>query len=487
MPPGMPISLARLLTENSLRPTERAGIAGMLQQQQGLQPASYVPEEEEEDDAYFMDSMADGDEAAMNAMAPKGIAAGADLGMLSPQLLELTKQMVQEETGPPTREDKGLALAKMGFAMAASDSPHPLQAFGQGASYGIDSLQKMRQDRALQRLRQAQAQGTLLRAMGTRTSGMSPLRKLQLDREQAAAQYGEGDERVKQLDDQIALNLRPPRDAAIEQKIDMIVGSAGYNRENAPKDLLERAQGIAAGRYVPIQNPDTLMFEVVDVLSEVPRKVGTMPKGWTPPPEMGGASPASGGAPSGAPSPMPTAPPEPVPAPQAAGAPSAVPPGIEPKQATGLQGLVKRGFNIVTDSIGAGLAFPKAQEATEALTTARSILISNVQNEVPGRPSNFTMQDIIGPLAIEPNSVFMGSDRAKIRAQQTSALLDQWISNIEKDVLPGPYKPDIKQSARQSLQDLYMLRDFYDNIESGFNRSKTGRKPLEEIFGEGPE
>ncbi len=88
-------------------------------------------------------------------------AGGDDEGLssISPLLI----QMAQQQLGAmgddtPTAEDKGLALAQAGFATAAGDSPNALQNFGAGAATGIQALQKAKQARAMQRMRESQIQ-----------------------------------------------------------------------------------------------------------------------------------------------------------------------------------------------------------------------------------------------------------------------------------------------------------------------------------------
>lgn len=75
---------------------------------------------------------------------------------LHPALIEMTRRAMQEGDAP-TSEDKGLALAQAGFAMAAGDSPHALQNMGRGAMAGVSALQDLRQQRALQRMKEVQA------------------------------------------------------------------------------------------------------------------------------------------------------------------------------------------------------------------------------------------------------------------------------------------------------------------------------------------
>lgn len=109
---------------------------------------------------------------------------------LHPALIEMTRQAMLDDS-PVTSEDKGLALAKAGFAMAAGDSPHALQNIGRGAMVGAESLQQMRQQRALQRMREVQAQAALARAMRPNTAQMSPLGQLISERDSLP----EGDQR----------------------------------------------------------------------------------------------------------------------------------------------------------------------------------------------------------------------------------------------------------------------------------------------------
>jgi hypothetical protein len=88
----------------------------------------------------------------------------AGLESVSPILLQLTKRMMPGMGGddePLSGNDKGLALARAGFAMAAGNSPNALQNFGAGASEGIDSLMKLRQQRALQRMKEAAMMGSM--------------------------------------------------------------------------------------------------------------------------------------------------------------------------------------------------------------------------------------------------------------------------------------------------------------------------------------
>lgn len=74
---------------------------------------------------------------------------GSGVSGFSPAFVEMVRKEMGGGGGELTPEDKGLALAQMGFGIAASGSPHLGQAIGQGASYGLQTLQQLRQQRAL--------------------------------------------------------------------------------------------------------------------------------------------------------------------------------------------------------------------------------------------------------------------------------------------------------------------------------------------------
>lgn len=117
---------------------------------------------------------------------------------LDPQLLALTKQFVSGEE-PLSREDKMLALAQAGFGMAAGQSPSALANIGAGAQEGISALMQLRQQRALQRMREIQAQAQLARAMRPTNVRMSPLALMQKERDALVSEFGPDDPRVKEI------------------------------------------------------------------------------------------------------------------------------------------------------------------------------------------------------------------------------------------------------------------------------------------------
>lgn len=94
-------------------------------------------------------------ELARKQLAADEIDEDEDMGGISYAALLGGAPVTGDDT--PTSEDKALALAQAGFGMAAGDSPHALQNIGAGALGGVQALQKAKQQRALLRMREAQA------------------------------------------------------------------------------------------------------------------------------------------------------------------------------------------------------------------------------------------------------------------------------------------------------------------------------------------
>lgn len=114
-------------------------------------------------------------------------------------------------------EDKALALAKAGFGMAASGSPHLGVAIGQGAVYGLEGLEKLKAQRAQERLRRdalAQQAGLQIENIQARKDAIQAQKDAaaaaHFDRQAANARQAAADKQTS-IDRQDALDVR--RDA----------------------------------------------------------------------------------------------------------------------------------------------------------------------------------------------------------------------------------------------------------------------------------
>ena len=151
--------------------------------------------------------------------------------------------------------------------------------------------------------------------------------------------------------------------------------------------------------------------------------------------------------------------------------PSIIPEDIDTNVATGIPGAVKNAVNLIKDAVGAGVQFPKAQEATEALNSIQVLTTTKLQAAVPGRPSVFLLEQFKG-LTVTPNSIFQGEDRSKTRLEQTRRLLDGEIQRMEQEVLPLELDPKTRVETQLNLSMMKRLRDAYDGLLKGFDEDE---------------
>jgi hypothetical protein len=114
-----------------------------------------------------------------SAVMPAATSGDADLSGMSPAYLAMAQKMIaaQEDDAPLNDHDKWLALAQAGFRMAASPARSFGQAFGEGASTGVEALMRARSLRAEQAARRStqglQVAGTAAQlAQGDRSYGL---------------------------------------------------------------------------------------------------------------------------------------------------------------------------------------------------------------------------------------------------------------------------------------------------------------------------
>ena len=150
-----------LLSDPRARPVERmTAVAGLQQGGGGMGGMGGMsrptPQQQDEVTIDIMGALGGGARAADGLGFEEeesygGLSSGAD--DLHPALVQMARGMMQDDLTP---EDKGLGIASMGFGIAAGQSPNALTNIGAGGAQGIESLMRLRQARALQRMREAQ-------------------------------------------------------------------------------------------------------------------------------------------------------------------------------------------------------------------------------------------------------------------------------------------------------------------------------------------
>lgn len=196
--PITPQMLQATLTDPRATPQQRAAAVAQLQamnggaasQGGGPSPLAQVADSggQDSDPSAWLSSGAAAAGGGSSEEMPDLQGGTGDLAGWRGDFMQMIKQQMNAGEGELTSEDKALALAKAGFGMAASGSPNFGTALGQGAVYGIEGLEKLKAQRAQERLRRdVLMQGAMDKSEG-RALQRSVAQQSHLDRQDVLAQ-----------------------------------------------------------------------------------------------------------------------------------------------------------------------------------------------------------------------------------------------------------------------------------------------------------
>jgi hypothetical protein len=223
--------------------------------------------------------------------------------------------------------------------------------------------------------------------------------------------------------------------SALQERVSTLVASG------VPKNI---AQGIAGGRYTTSRDPINGTAQVVD------KATGKIVFDGT----QGGQPTPGQTAPGGAP-------------------PANTPPGTDMAAGTGASGFFGNMVNTISDAFGAGLAYPQVEKASQALTNLKVRTQTAMQASVPGRPSNYLMEQL-GKLSVTPNSLLQGDARATERLRQTRDMLQEEVARMETDILGNAagFSPKQVAETRANVSQLKGLLKNYDAVVSNMGEGK---------------
>jgi hypothetical protein len=239
------------------------------------------------------------------------------------------------------------------------------------------------------------------------------------------------------------------KDPALKQKADMLMASG------VPEQM---AFGLASGRYEVNRHPINGSAQVVD------KATGKI--------VFDGSSMQAAGASDG------QAAPDPATRAASSTPQSSMPRDVDYSTATGVGGAYRNLVNTIVGAFGGPLRFDEAERASQAMTNLQIRTQTALQESIPGRPSNYLMQQL-AKLAVGPNEISMGAARAAERYRQTRDMIKQEADRLDRDVLgrPSDYTPAQIAAARLNRSTIAdVLRD-YDAVLSAFARPSQGRTP----------
>jgi len=254
--PGMadPASLKAMYNDPRLPPDQRLIIGRQLEAMGVGGEGSEMPIVGADDEIAGFDigaAIGKGEAPFKNEQETPDFTGGGDgtIG-LPPQFIEMVRRDMQGGEGELTREDKSLALARAGFGMAASQSPHLGVAIGEGGLQGLQGLERVRQQRAMERMkRDALMQQGMLRAeeLDTRKAIAD---QQSLDRQDSVAQRAEAARLAAEQRERDSIRDAETRRIALESARER--GDSAAEARYTTADRLRRDQYFRTGQWNPI-------------------------------------------------------------------------------------------------------------------------------------------------------------------------------------------------------------------------------------------
>lgn len=170
---------------------------------------------------------------------------------------------------------------------------------------------------------------------------------------------------------------------------------------------------------------------------------------------------------------------QPVPVEGEAMKPQIITPGTQVDEAVGLEGAWLNFWNKAGDAIGLSSADSPNRVATERLEALANMTQIDMQDAVPGRPSNYLLQ-MLEKQTVRPNQVFMGEAGAQSRAEATLAIINRGISDYAEIINnPNRYSKDDVAKAVRTYRRLSDLKANYDQLLKGFGDESAA--PSDEV------
>ena len=353
--------------------------------------------------------------------------------------------------------DRRMAILATGLGMLSAQGVSPLQALGAGGMQGLQTFRERRKE-AGQKEEAAQK-----RRVGKLGLGLD-VEKLDQQRAQAEKEIALNERRIAELEaagaDErktapfkrrllIQQTRKEAADAALKERggpltaMQQKIAELMKTKVNGEYMDVETARGIATGRYVESRHPMTGEVIITDKATGkplfAPEKAKTV-SGEVMPPRREEELPDLG-------------------------------------KATGAFGALKDSINTLTDTFGGGVTYKSTDQAKKALQNLQVTTETSLQAAIPGRPSNYLMQQL-KKLTITPVSILQGSGSALSSAKETRNMLATEIRRIDEDILANPENFDKKEisNTRANRSQLFRLYKSYDQVVGNFEKKTEPSK-----------
>jgi len=139
---------------------------------------------------------------------------------------------------------------------------------------------------------------------------------------------------------------------------------------------------------------------------------------------------------------------------------------IDVEAATGVRGFLGGAVNTITDALAGRLAIQDEAEASTALNALNVETSTTLQDAVPGRPSNFLLEQF-KQIAVTPNSLLQGPADAREKFLRIHDLIERGISAIDESLATGKLtNPDTSKAVQKRAGLVNLLSQYKQLIDT---------------------
>lgn len=150
------------------------------------------------------------------------------------------------------------------------------------------------------------------------------------------------------------------------------------------------------------------------------------------------------------------------------------------KSALGLKGWFNNKLNLVSDAVGAGNISPESGEVVAAMKVLELSTLALADTQFAGKPTNFIREQVAGKLTIPPSEIFTGPAGALNKAKAVIRMLEQTLQGTDVIKADVNATADARKQASDAQPQIRNLLGSYRSLAKALeNNSPTTSEKFE--------
>ena len=150
------------------------------------------------------------------------------------------------------------------------------------------------------------------------------------------------------------------------------------------------------------------------------------------------------------------------------------------RSALGLKGWFNNKLNLVSDAVGAGNISPESGEVVAAMKVLELSTLALADTQFAGKPTNFIREQVAGKLTIPPSEIFTGAAGALNKAKAVIRMLEQTLQGTDVIKADVNATADARKQASDAQPQIKNLLGSYRSLAKALeNNTPTTSETFE--------